>query len=29
MQEQIDKIEIVLENCEIITIKGEYIGDLD
>lgn len=27
MQEQIKKIKIVLENCEIITIDGKYIGD--
>ena len=29
MQEQIDKIEIGLENCELITIDGEHIGELN
>ena len=28
MQEQIEKIEIILENCEMIIIEGKYIGDL-
>lgn len=27
MQQEIEKIELVLENCEIITIEGKYIGD--
>ena len=27
MQREIKKIEIVLENCEVITVDGEYIGD--
>lgn len=27
MQEQIVKVELVLENCEVITIEGKYIGE--
>lgn len=27
MQDEIIKIELVLENCEVITIKGKHIGD--
>lgn len=27
MQDEINKIEIVLENCEVITVDGKYIGD--
>ncbi len=27
MQDEIKKIEIVLENCEVITIEGKYIGN--
>ncbi len=29
MQEQISKVEIVLENCEMITIEGKHIGAFD
>lgn len=28
MQEQIKKIELVLENCECVNIEGKYIGHL-
>ena len=28
MQEQISKVELVLENCESVAIDGKYIGDL-
>jgi len=28
MQKQIEKIELLLENCEIITVEGKHIGDL-
>lgn len=27
MQREIEKVEIVLENCEVITVVGKYIGD--
>lgn len=27
MQREIEKVEIVLENCEVITVEGKYIGD--
>jgi hypothetical protein len=29
MQEQIEKIELVLENCEVITVEGKHIGDFN
>lgn len=29
MQEEIKKIEIILENCEVITVDGKYIGDFN
>lgn len=29
MQEQISKIELILENCEVITISGKYIGSFE
>lgn len=27
MQEEIKKIEIILENCEVVTVEGKHIGD--
>lgn len=29
MQDEIKKIELVCENCEVITLEGKHIGDLD
>jgi hypothetical protein len=29
MQEQIEKIELVLENCEVITVEGKHIGEFN
>ena len=29
MQKQIEKIDFILENCEVITIEGEHIGEFN
>ena len=29
MQKQIEKIDFILENCEIVTIDGKYIGEFN
>jgi len=29
MEKQIEKVEIVLENCQIITVEGKHIGDFN